>query len=98
LLRQLKMMIDPNDLREMATAILSLLVPDESAGEVGLTNAIRTELLVTALQDSARPRTLHDLWRVLRRLAVGRVAEDLVAAVAQHADEHPDRLLTDIAH
>ena len=90
-------MIDSEDRREMVKALVATLVPEASAHENGLANAIRTELLLTALQDSAHPRTIYDLWRVLRRMAAGDVAAELVAAVERRVATEPDRLLTDLA-
>jgi hypothetical protein len=85
------------DRRRLADSLLAALVPGSASGADGLEHAIQVELLVTALEDATRPRTLSDLLSVLERIAVGDVARALVAVVRKRAATDPHLVLTDLA-
>lgn len=78
----------------MATAILSAIPPSRFAYDGALDQAIRVEVLISALQDVARPRTLSELLRVLERVAVGDVSRELVSLIRPRAIREPNLLLT----
>jgi hypothetical protein len=82
--------------RTAAVRILKALLPGFVPEELGLDNAIRVELLITALQDAEYPRTVADLHSVLERISAGAVATEVVSAVRELAKRDPGLLLADL--
>ena len=76
---------------------MAALLPGSSSDGPGLDNAIRLELLITALQDKDQPHTLCELLRVLERISAGEVAEDLLGVLRKRSEQEPHRLLKDLA-
>lgn len=81
----------------LAAAILVALLPGSTPPPAGLDDAIRLELLITALQDGTCPRSISDLVCVLERISVGEVAQAFVGIVRERAEEEPDLPLTELA-
>ncbi len=81
----------------LARAILPSLIPCEARERGGLVEAIRTEMLLEALEDRERPRTLASLLHVLERISRGDVAAEFVSAVRDRAAQQPNLLLTQLA-
>ena len=84
------------DDRTFAKSLLAALIPGSVEDGTSLDNAIRVELLVTALGDGERPRTLADLLRVLESLSAGDVAEYLTDVVRARAEVQPRLFLRDV--
>jgi hypothetical protein len=85
------------DHRSLALTLVATFVPGADHRGAGLEHAIRTELLIVALQDYERPRTLAELERVLERISFGDIATELLAAVREFAEREPNLLLTGVA-
>lgn len=81
----------------LARAILPSLIPCEVRERGGLVEAIRTEMLLEALEDRERPCTLAGLLQVLERISRGDIAAEFVAVVRERAARQPNLLLTQLA-
>jgi hypothetical protein len=84
-----------DDQRRLARAILAALFPSR-ATPAGLDDAIRLELLITALEDARGPRCVSDLLLVLERLAAGEVARELLDVLRARARIEPHLPLTEL--
>lgn len=81
----------------LAKTVLGALIPSWFSEGESLDNAIRVELLVIALHDIESPRTLGELLRVLERISVGEVAEELLMVTRKRAQREPDQLLRELS-
>jgi hypothetical protein len=90
-------MASVTDERLRAEGILDVLLPRSISMSTCLERAVFLELLITALQDPERPRTVSHLLSVLERLSAGVVAATLLSAVRRSAEQQPELSLAKLA-